>query len=88
MVDGSNDNNSIMQCFNFIDRIQSSLSNCEPVLSSVNSHYSFKDCLEWAGEFEQNENEYVSQMIKMASLIDSLTCVVDMEFHSNDDAYP
>ena len=84
MVDGSNDNDSIMQCFNFVDKIQSSLSNCEPV-SSVNSHYSFKDCLEQAVEFEQNENEYVSQMIKMASLIDALTC--DMEFHPND-AYP
>ena len=77
MVDGSNDNDSIMQCFNFVDRIQSSLGNCEPVSSSVNSHCdSFKDCLEWADEFEQNENEYVSQTIKMASLINALTCVV------------
>ena len=88
MVDGSNNNDSIMQCFNFLDKIQSSLSNCESV-SSVNSHCdSFKDCLKRADEFEQNENEYVSQMIKMASLIDTLTCVVDMEFHPNDDAYP
>ena len=38
------DDDSIMQCFNFVDEIQSSLSNCEPVSSSVNSH-SFKDCL-------------------------------------------
>ena len=87
MVDGSNDKDSIMQCFNFVDEIQSSLSNCEPVSSSINS-YSFKDCLEQAGEFEQNENEYVSQTIKMANLINTLTCVVDnMEFHPND-AYP
>ena len=86
MVDGSND--SIIQCFNFVDEIQSSLSNCEPMSSSVNSH-SFKDCLERAGEFEENENEYVSQTIKMANLIDALTCVVDnTEFHPNDDAYP
>ena len=84
MVDGSNDNDSIMQCFNFVDKIQSSLSNCEPV-SSVSFHYSFKDCLERAGEFEQNENEYVSQTIKMASLIDALMC--DMEFHPNN-AHP
>ena len=74
MVDGSND--SIMQCFNFVDEIQSSLSNCEPVSSSVNSH-SFKDCIERAVEFEQNKNEYVSQTIKMANLIDALSCVVD-----------
>ena len=79
------DDDSIMQCFNFVDEIQSSLGNCEPV-SSVNSH-SFKDCLEWAGEFEQNENEYVSQTIKMANLIDALTCV-NTEFHPNDDEYP
>ena len=85
MVDGSNDN--IMQCFNFVDKIQSSLGNCEPVSLSVNSHCdSFKDCLEWAGEFEQNENEYMSQMIKMANLIDALTCD-NVEFHPND-AYP
>ena len=70
---------------NFVDKIQLSLGNCEP-MSSVNSHYcdSFKDCLERADEFKQNENEYVSQTIKMASLIDALTC--DMEFHP--DAYP
>ena len=87
MVDCSNDNDSIMQCFNFIDKIQSSLGNCEPVSSSVNSHCdSFKDCLKRAGEFEQNENEYVSQTIRMANLIEALTCVVDMEFHP--DAYP
>ena len=72
-----------MQCFNFVDKIQSSLGNCEP--SSVNSH-SFKDCLERAGEFEQNENEYVSQTIKMANLINALTCD-NVEFHPND-AYP
>ena len=85
MVDGSNDNDSIMQYFNFVDKIQSSLGNCEP-LSSVNSHYcdSLKDCLEQADEFEQNENEYMSQTIKMASLTDALTC--NMEFHP--DAYP
>ena len=89
MVDGSNNNNSIMQCFNFVDKIQSSLGNCEPMSSSVNSNCdSFKDCLVRAGEFEQNKNEYVSQRIKMANLIDALTCVVDnMEFHPND-AYP
>ena len=86
MVDGSNNNDSIMQCFNFVDKFQSSLGNCEPV-SSLNSHCdSFKDCLERADEFEQNENEYVSQTIKMASLINALAC--DMEFHPNDDAYP
>ena len=83
VVDSSNDN--IMQCFNFVDEIQSSLSNCEPMSSSVNSH-SFKDCLKRAGEFEQNENEYVSQTIKMANLIDALTCD-NVEFHPND-AYP
>ena len=56
MVDGSNDNDSIMQCFNFTDKIQSSCGNCEPMSFSVNSHCdSFKDCLERAGEFEQNE---------------------------------
>ena len=78
------DDDSIMQCFNFVDEIQSSLGNCEPVLSSVNSH-SFKDCLERAGEFEQNENEYVSQTIKMANLIDALTCD-NTELHP--DEYP
>ena len=76
------DNDSIMQCFNFVDEIQSSLGNCEPVSSSVNSH-SFKDCLERAGEFEQNENEYVSQTIKMANLIDAYD---NTEFHP--DEYP
>ena len=88
MVDGSNENDSNMQCFNFVDKIQSSLGNCEPMSLSINSHCdSFKDCLKRAGEFEQNENEYVSQTIKMANLIDALTCVVDnMEFHP--DAYP
>ena len=80
------DDDSIMQCFNFVDEIQSSLGNCEPVSSSVNSH-SFKDCLERAGEFKQNENEYVSQTIKMANLIDALTCD-NTELHPNDDAYP
>ena len=83
MVDSSNDNDSIMQCFNFVDEIHSSLGNCEP-MSSVHSYYSFKDCLERADEFKQNENEYVSQMIKMASLIEALTC--DIEFHP--DVYP
>ena len=87
MVDGSNNNDSIMLCFNFVDKIQSSLGNCEPVSLSINSHCdSFKDCLERAGEFEQNENEYVSQTIKMANLIDALTCD-NVEFHPND-AYP
>ena len=78
------DDDNIMQCFNFVDEIQSSLGNCELVTSSVNSH-SFNDCLEWAGEFEQNENEHVSQTIKMANLIDALTCD-NVEFHPN--AYP
>ena len=56
MVDSSNDNDSIMQCFNFVDKIQSSLGNCEPMTSSINSHCdSFKDCLKWAGELEQNK---------------------------------
>ena len=79
------DDDNIMQCFNFVDEIQSSLGNCELVSLSINSH-SFKDCLERAGEFEQNENEYMSQTIKMANLINALTCD-NMEFHPND-AYP
>ena len=43
----------------------------------------------WADEFKQNENEYVSQTIKMAILIDALTYIVDMEFHpGSNNVYP